>query len=409
MTIEKFLSIYESNGFETEVNGDAINLKLNDVTFYFTLDDEWKKQINSYYKAQQYQFDEEKQRLTAYRKVEFRVVRLDPAYFSRTEHEFSDERNNTVRVNSASHEFVLALLGANKGETITSIVKKRLQRRAERPRNQQKEEIRIRIEDLLVIPMTASYCVRRKIHSEKLIEQGYKKVKSCLFKLSYMNNECWELKESIKTNTGTISLDNEDDLDSSIPRASYSEDLVSYYKVAVSSQYPSQAFLSYYHILEYHFLRVSEQMVFETVKSHVNNLNFVADYQNINKLLSIVKGSDITNDETEMLKLVLRKYVDEDDLISHIKEIESKSNSKIYSKGKKTIFGAGFSIRLEQGHALSNIGSIIKHIRNALVHSSDKYSREDCFLPFSESESTVIEYLPIVKFLAEQVIFSTAE
>ncbi|ENP8365102.1 hypothetical protein ACEH99_002565 [Vibrio vulnificus] len=409
MTIEKFLYIYESNGFETEVDGDLIKLKFNEVTFYFTLDDDWKKKINSYYKAQQYQFDEEKQRLTAYRKVEFRIVRLDPAFFPRAEHEFSDECNNTVRVNSASQEFVLALLGSNKGETITTIVKKRLQRKVERPINHPKNEIRIRIEDLLVIPMTASYCVCRKIDSKKLIEQGYKKIKSCLFKLSYMNNECWELKESIKTSTGTISLDNGDNLDTSIPRAYYSEDLVSYYKVAVSSQYPSQAFLSYYHILEYHFLRVSEQMVFDKVKSHVNNLNFVADYQHINKLLSIIKSSDITNDETEMLKLVLKKYVDEEDLISHIKDIESKSNSAIYSKGKKNIFGASFSIRLEQGHALSNIGAVIKHIRNALVHSSDKYSREDCFLPFSESESTVIEYLPIVKFLAEQVIFSTAE
>lgn len=52
---------------------------------------------------------------------------------------------------------------------------------------------------------------------------------------------------------------------------------------------------------------------------------------------------------------------------------------------------------------------MIKQIRNALVHSSDKYNREDCFMPFSESESVVISYVPIIKYLAEKVIFSTAE
>jgi len=66
-------------------------------------------------------------------------------------------------------------------------------------------------------------------------------------------------------------------------------------------------------------------------------------------------------------------------------------------------------MKLEQGHALSNAAAILKHVRNALVHSSDRYTREDCFLPFSESEDVIIKYIPLVKYLAERVIFSTAK
>lgn len=52
-----------------------------------------------------------------------------------------------------------------------------------------------------------------------------------------------------------------------------------------------------------------------------------------------------------------------------------------------------------------NAAAILKHVRNALVHSSDRYTREDCFLPFSDSEDVIIKYIPLVEFLAERVIF----
>jgi hypothetical protein len=64
---------------------------------------------------------------------------------------------------------------------------------------------------------------------------------------------------------------------------------------------------------------------------------------------------------------------------------------------------------LEKGHALNNTARVIKRIRNALVHSSDKFNREECFLPLSEAEAVVMEYIPIVKLLAEKVIFATAK
>ena len=61
---------------------------------------------------------------------------------------------------------------------------------------------------------------------------------------------------------------------------------------------------------------------------------------------------------------------------------------------------------MEVGHTISNTAKIIKHIRNSLVHSSDKYTREKCLILFSENESIVFNYIPIIQFLAEKVIFA---
>jgi len=101
--------------------------------------------------------------------------------------------------------------------------------------------------------------------------------------------------------------------------------------------------------------------------------------------------------------------VPEEGLITFLKEFEDKIGEKIYSKPKEPVFGENIKIKLELGHALSNSATITKHIRNSLVHSSDRYNREDCYLPFSNSESIVEQYVPLVKYLAETVLFSTAK
>jgi hypothetical protein len=110
-----------------------------------------------------------------------------------------------------------------------------------------------------------------------------------------------------------------------------------------------------------------------------------------------------------MLLGVLRKYVSEEEFIDLINDLESKAGEKHFTKPKQPIFGERHPIGLDKGHALNGGASVIKHIRNALVHSSDKYAREDCFLPLSESDDVVVRYLPIVKFMAERVIFATAK
>ena len=95
-------------------------------------------------------------------------------------------------------------------------------------------------------------------------------------------------------------------------------------------------------------------------------------------------------------------------MILYIADLEEKTKDKIFSKPKDEIFGERISIKLETGHAIANTARVIKHIRNSLVHSSDKYTREECVTPFSESESIVIKYIPVIKYLAEKIIYANA-
>ena len=152
--------------------------------------------------------------------------------------------------------------------------------------------------------------------------------------------------------------------------------------------------LSYYHILEYFFLRVADEIIHTNLKAQLNSPSFSASYDNINRILATIKRSDNTSDETEMLKAVLNKYVPEEDLIEFILTIEKSAGEKVYTDTKKEVFGEKASIRLEKGHAINNAARVVKQIRNALVHSSDRYNREQCFMPFSESESTVSQFIP---------------
>jgi hypothetical protein len=68
-------------------------------------------------------------------------------------------------------------------------------------------------------------------------------------------------------------------------------------------------------------------------------------------------------------------------------------------------------MRIDNSHGsvIPNTARLLKHVRNAIVHSTDVYDRAERHLPFSESESMIADYIPIVRFLAERVLFGTAQ
>ena len=80
---------------------------------------------------------------------------------------------------------------------------------------------------------------------------------------------------------------------------------------------------------------------------------------------------------------------------------------KLYTK-KRKIFGEHLEINPREGHTLSNAASVLKHVRNAIVHSSDRYNRDECHIPLSGSEETIEEFIPLVRYFAERVIYGTA-
>jgi hypothetical protein len=99
--------------------------------------------------------------------------------------------------------------------------------------------------------------------------------------------------------------------------------------------------------------------------------------------------------------------VPETDLIDFIEKFETACGEKIYSK-KRTVFGEQVQVALVKDHALANAAKALKHVRNAIVHSSDKYKREECHIPLSDSENVIEEFIPLARFFAEKVIYGTA-
>lgn len=409
MSMDQFADLYRNAGFQVLIEPNQLKLELGDHKFRVETENDWQVAIENFFKAKQFNFYDNRRLLVAYKSVEIQLSKIDPASPLRSDYKFLDGKGNSVTISQASHEFCISLLLANSDNKPIETIKRRLLRSAELRKPDKDGYIKVfRFDDLFLTPTTARYVVPRKINQETLIDRALKGIKSSLFNLSYSLGDCWELRERIFS-LGSVAPGMYKNCDFQIPKAVYSDDLVTLYKVARSSIFPSQEFLSYYHILEYHFLQVSDEVLHTSVKALINSPSFNTSYKNVNKLVSTVKKNDSSSDEIEMLKAVLKKYVDEEELIEHIAETERGLGKPTFTDTKKKVFGEPASIRLEKGHAINGTARVIKQIRNALVHSSDRYNREDCFLPFTESESVVVSYIPIVKFLAEKVIFATAD
>ncbi len=412
MSLEAFKKRLESLGCTVTKTGNVLNVDVDENKTSINFEDEWKRAIEKFYKARQYRFDLERCVLIANRSAEFQLTRLDPVFFLRNEHKFKDKKGNVVCISPATKAFLLSYYESDRYEAIFHRIKERIIRRCKLRKNRSRSENRIslRPDDILPMLYTAQYVAKRKPRKKDIDHVAVDRIRACLFSLAQSKGECWEIRHDIKYRGLVFPkiLDEDSDV-MSIPSACYEPSVVSYYKVAKSSQFPGQVFLSFYHILEYHFLRVADETLFSAVRSKLNDPGFQASYENVSRLVATIKKNDSTTDEKKMLRDVLDKYVPEEDFIDFVKALEQEQGEKIFSAAKQSIFGEELSIKLEKGHALSNTAALLKHIRNALVHSSDRYSRDDCFLPFSESEKIVVKYLPLIQYLAERVIFATAE
>lgn len=407
MSLSQLSKRLEELGATVSATADSISIEIEDVKGKVSFDSKWITSIKGFYKARQYTFDIENRILTGNRFSEFQIVRLDPGFFYRVEHQFEGKNGDKINVSPASKEFALSYFSSERYTLWFSRLIERLKRDSERSSGSR--PLRIRAEELFPNFHTIRFQPKRKPSKADVKAMAEVPIKSCLFSLSYNRNESWEIFQDVNTKGLIYAPPNEDNDVLEIPSAEYESAAVTYYKVAKSSQFPSQIFLSYYHILEYHFLRVADEDLHGAVKAQLNDPSFRSDYDSVSKLIATLKKNDSSVDEKEMLRGVLRRFVPETDFIEFVKSKESEAGEKFYSGAKQKLFGESFPMKLETGHALSNAAAVLKHIRNALVHSSDRYTREDCFVPFSDSEDVIIKYIPLIEFLAERVIFSTAK
>jgi hypothetical protein len=410
MSLKKFAEDFEKYGFSTEIDGNKINLDYEKFQIYIEFNNDWLKAIKKVYRAKQFTIDKDAKYQISNSKIEIQIFKLTPSFSPRPFFEFKSNSSDEVVLSEMSKEYQINLFRDKEFDIERAIIriKRRFENRHERL-IQRNPRLRYRVESFFLNFKTITFSTKRKLNREKLLIQGREKSKSCLFSLAVNENECWELRETIKGKGFYIPISEETEDSLKIPNAVYEDDLIGFYKIAKNSLFPSQAFLSYYHVLEYNFLRVSDEELFNRTKSIINIPTFNSSYDNVNKLLAVLKKHERNLDETSMLKRVISKFVDEQELINFVLDLEVKLNEKAYSKPKDDIFGERIPIKLEEGHTIGNSAKIIKHIRNSLVHSSDKYTREDCVVPFSQSESVVTKYIPIVRYLAEKVIYANGK
>lgn len=243
-------------------------------------------------------------------------------------------------------------------------------------------------------------------HSNELID-------SCLFGLTYVKNIPLGLVETFDTGIRPQSKRHftfgERDFGNKfpLPNASYRTDLIRFYQFGASSDIPILQFLAFYQILEYFFVSVSDEHLYTKLSARINDFKFRTSPNHLDRVIQDVLEHSRVTDETEMLKNVIKKYIDEDDVIKFIKNYEEHLGDSYYTK-KHEIFGVSIEVKLNPGHVVGNIAKLIKTVRNALVHSSDRHERSARHIPFSKSTEIVEREVPLVRFLAEKIMTATA-
>jgi hypothetical protein len=362
-------------------------------------DDEWREGFQKYKSARSIAFIQDQRTLIHNNAVEVQLIRLgQPQLFMADEFQLKDQQGNSVEVGVASHVYGLSFFDSSEYEKyFAARVKKRLLESTIASR---------KVQQLLWLPTTATYTHKGRKTPSDLEARANASVRRSLFKIAFEQHDCLSVWKPRKRRLKSLYLDDQS-TDAAIPRAEYDENVVSYYKVAKASPFPSQSFLAYYHVLEYFFLRVSEMLLHDRLSAMINAPSFSVNRSGLDKVISAVRGQDSRSDETEMLRNVLDRFVSEQDLIEFLVAFEEKCGEKIYTK-RRQVFGEQMQITPQKDHALANASKVLKHVRNAIVHSSDRYKREDCHIPLSETEDIVEEFIPLVRFLAERVIFGTA-
>jgi len=278
-------------------------------------------------------------------------------------------------------------------------------------KNKEKEEP-IHLINFLRRPITI------KIHNIKAhsiyeaIKESNPVVDACLFELAYLKEISLQIAEEWEKNSPRRHPFRFSDEYKShnLPLRSikYNSDVLRFYSRGTSTEDPVNQFLSFYHVLEYFFISVSDEQLYSILSRRINDPIFSTTPNHLDRLIHDTLSYEQETDETKMLKLVLEKFVDKEEIIRFIKEIEEYENEKFYTKQRK-IFGKEIEVKPESGHVIANLATRIKTIRNALVHSSDKFERKARYVPTGSSEKMINKEIPLMKYLAEKVIIGSAD
>lgn len=268
------------------------------------------------------------------------------------------------------------------------------------------------IREWLYRPTTIRIGNMSEVNTENALTRSSILIESCLFEFSYLKHIPMRLAEEWPYKKEKPKLFEFDKPVSEsqfpLPRVSYNTDLIRFYQLGRSSDILVLQFLAFYQVLEYFFIKVSNEKLYDQLSRRLNDPKFKTTPDHLDHLIQDVIEHRRITDETEMLKNVINKFIDEKELIKFIQMYEDHLGEELYTK-RRDLFGEKVHVPLRSGHVVGNIAKTIKVVRNALVHSSDRHERFPRHVPFSESTKIVEYEIPLVKFLAEKVIIASAK
>jgi hypothetical protein len=202
------------------------------------------------------------------------------------------------------------------------------------------------------------------------------------------------------------------------------QEAIRYYIQGTGTTDPVLSFLAFYQVLEFYFLLVSDKTLFEKLGDIIRKPGFRTTFQELEKIIEEVETHSRKRDSKTLLERVLEEYSDREQILKFIKDYEEflwtlenpgqdpgdpPKRRKIFSK-QRTVFGKSVQVTTDETHFWGPLATYIVTIRNALVHSTDRYERRTAerHRPFTETTQVVEYVVPLMRFLAEQVVNSTS-
>jgi hypothetical protein len=211
---------------------------------------------------------------------------------------------------------------------------------------------------------------------------------------------------------GLVRRSGRGDLD--VPRRDYVSDLIYHYQLGVfSSGTPMLQYISYYHVAEHWFESVFEEDLIQQVRRRITDPGFsYKRNRDLSKLIKLISkavrhGEDrLIIDELTALRLTLERYVNLEDLKSELQSFDSTLLGYYASTQVSFCDGDVVNFRGEQSEVMKTLARRIYKTRNALVHSKD--GARGKFTPFTDDQYLIPE-VPLMRFIAEQIIIATSE
>ncbi len=214
-----------------------------------------------------------------------------------------------------------------------------------------------------------------------------------------------------KKNTDTLSY--KEDIEVT---KKYNSKLVNFYTIGIENEDPYIQYISYYHILEYHYNDIVKLTILDILKEPNYNLSINSQEEIANKIVIAVKRIVKRGSERELLKQVLKKYITDTQDIK-----KSICNFCDYYKNQEVCFSKGSKINWDIDPNISDdiLNDILKQIsnriyetRNSLVHTKKNESddiNDEFYKPWDNFHKEALKQeIPLIKTIAELIIQRTS-